>query len=76
MSSFASKHLEGPGGIREMLIVALPMVVSSACETVMVFTNRLFLARQGSESMSAAMGGGLTSFMMTTSSTSWSMARF
>jgi len=66
MSSFASKHLEGPGGIREMLIVALPMVVSSACETVMIFTNRLFLSRQGSEPMSAAMGGGLTSFMMTT----------
>jgi MATE family multidrug resistance protein len=66
MSFSFKKYFEGPGGIREMLVVALPMVVSSACDTVMIFTDRLFLARLGSESMSAAMGGGLTSFMMST----------
>lgn len=60
------RHIEGPGGIREMLIIALPMVVSSACDTVMIFTDRLFLSRLGSEQMSAAMVGGLTSFMLTT----------
>lgn len=49
-----------------MLAIALPMVVSSACDTVMIFTDRLFLARLSSEAMSAAMGGGLTSFMMST----------
>lgn len=66
MSLFTRKDYEGPGGIREMLKVALPMVVSSACETVMIFTDRLFLARVSSESMSAAMGGGLTCFMLST----------
>lgn len=60
------KHLAGPGGIREMVAIALPMVVSSACETVMIFTDRLFLSRLGPQQMSAAMGGGLTSFMLTT----------
>lgn len=49
-----------------MLIIALPMVVSNACDTVMIFTDRLFLSRLGSEQMSAAMVGGLTSFMLTT----------
>ncbi len=49
-----------------MLIIALPMVVSSACDTVMIFTDRLFLSRLGSEQMSAAMVGGLTNFMLTT----------
>ena len=49
-----------------MLAIALPMVISSACDTLMMFTDRLFLARTGAENMSAAMGGGLTVFMMTT----------
>lgn len=49
-----------------MLAIAMPMVVSSACTTVMIFTDRLFLSRLGSEQMSAAMGGGLTNFLLTT----------
>lgn len=54
------------GGLREMLAIALPMVVSQACETVLIFTDRLFLAQLGSITMSAAMAGGLTSFMLMT----------
>lgn len=54
------------GGLREMLAISLPMVVSHASETVLVFTDRLFLSRLGPVSMSAAMGGGLTAFMMMT----------
>ena len=49
-----------------MVTIALPMVISCACETVMTFTDRLFLSRLGSEQMSAAMGGGLTCYMMMT----------
>ena len=49
-----------------MLAIALPMVVSGACETVLIFTDRLFLSRLGSVPMSAAMAGGLTSFMLMT----------
>jgi MATE family multidrug resistance protein len=66
VNSRLEKHLAGPGGISQMLAIALPMVISSACDTLMMFTDRLFLARTGSENMSAAMGGGLTVFMMTT----------
>lgn len=60
------KHLEGPGGIGQMVGIALPMVASSACETAMTFTDRLFLSRLGPEYMSAAMGGGLSVFLMMT----------
>ena len=42
------------------------MIVSQACETVMIFTDRLFLSRLGPEYMSAAMAGGLSSFMVMT----------
>jgi MATE family multidrug resistance protein len=54
------------GGVRELLAIALPMVVSHACDTVMTFTDRLFLSRLGPEQMNAAMAGGLSCFMMTT----------
>ena len=49
-----------------MLAIALPMVISNACDTAMIFTDRLFLSRVGPQYMSAAMGGGLTCFTMTT----------
>ncbi len=52
------------GSIGEMIAIALPMVVSTSCETIMVFTDRMFLSRLGPEMMNAAMGGGLTCFVM------------
>ncbi len=55
-----------PGGIREMLVIALPMVISTSCDSFMTFVDRLFLARLGPAHMSAAMGGGLTAFTMMT----------
>ncbi|MCP4456115.1 MAG: MATE family efflux transporter [Planctomycetes bacterium] len=55
-----------PGGIRELLVIALPMVVSHACDTVMVFTDRLFLSRLGAVHMNASMAGGLSCFMAIT----------
>jgi len=46
-----------PGGIKELLILAFPMIISTACDGVMTFTDRMFLARVDSEQMNAAMGG-------------------
>lgn len=53
-----------PGGIRELLVIALPMIISTACDGVMTFTDRLFLARVAPEQMNAAMGGGIAMQMM------------
>ncbi|MDD4295114.1 MAG: MATE family efflux transporter [Candidatus Omnitrophica bacterium] len=58
------KKINKPGGIKEMIFIALPMVVSHACDTVMVFTDRMFLSKLGSLQMNAAMGGGMSSFVM------------
>jgi MATE family multidrug resistance protein len=55
-----------PGGMRELLSVALPMVASQSCETLMMFSTRVFLSWVHPEYMSAAMGGGLTAFMFMT----------
>ena len=53
-----------PGGIRELLILAVPMIISTACDGIMTLTDRLFLARVGPEQMNAAMGGGVTMQML------------
>ena len=52
------------GGIKEMVFIAFPMFVSHACETIMIFTDRLFLSKLDSFQMNAAMGGGMASFVM------------
>jgi MATE family multidrug resistance protein len=61
-----SNKQHAPGGIAEMLAIALPMVISMACDGVMVFTDRLFLARISPVHMNASMGGGVmvTTFIL------------
>ena len=61
-----SKHLSGPGGISQLLVIAMPMVVSQTCDTVMMFTDRLFLSQLSPVHMAASMSGGLTMFMFMT----------
>ena len=60
---FLKKYFSGyadAGGIRELLVLALPMIISTACDGIMTFTDRLFLARIDSEQMNAAMSGAVT----------------
>jgi multidrug resistance protein, MATE family len=59
------KGYNDPGGIGELLLIAIPMVISTACDGVMTFTDRLFLSRIGSEQMNAALGGGIALQMLT-----------
>ena len=47
---------------RELLDIALPMVVSQGSFAVMVFCDRMFLAFLGPEFMAAAMAGGVSAF--------------
>jgi MATE family multidrug resistance protein len=54
------KDYHNPGGIKELLILAVPMIISTACDGIMTMTDRLFLARVGPEQMNAALGGGVT----------------
>lgn len=54
------------GGMRELLLLALPIIASQSCETIMVFTDRVFLSKLSSEQMNAATGGGISSFLLLT----------
>ena len=49
---------------RRLLIIAVPMVISQASDTMMLFVDRLFLSRLGEEYLAASMSGGLTLFMV------------
>jgi len=42
-----------------MLIISLPMVLSMSFDTFLVFINRMFLSKLGSDYMNAALTGGL-----------------
>ncbi len=67
MNSQSPSNLEiRQGGMREMISVALPMVVSFACDTVMIFSDRLLLSRLGPDLMNAALGGGIGFYMLIT----------
>lgn len=54
-----------PGGQKELLGLALPMIIATACDGVMTFTDRLFLAKVGSEQMNASLAGGTAIQMLT-----------
>ncbi len=62
------KHSTGfrKGNIIELFMISFPMMISQGCETIMIFTDRLFMSKLGPEQMSATLMGGLTVFVMTT----------
>ncbi len=53
-----------PGGIKDLLVMALPMMISTACDGMMTFTDRIFLSKIGTDAMNAAMGGFVTYQML------------
>jgi MATE family multidrug resistance protein len=65
-STFLQRHLEGEGGIKALLPLALPMVVVQSFDTVMMFLGRLFMGRLGPEYIAATLSGGLTAFLVQT----------
>jgi MATE family multidrug resistance protein len=54
------------GNVRDVIAVALPMVVSLSSDTIMTFTSRWFVSKLGSSSMNAVFAGGLAAFAVQT----------
>lgn len=46
------------GDIRDVLVVALPMLLSMSFDTLMTFVDRLFLSKLGPAEMNASLGAG------------------
>jgi MATE family multidrug resistance protein len=50
--------------LKTLLALAMPVVITQASDTIMLFTDRLFLSRLGIDYVAPAMSGGLTCFVM------------
>ncbi|MEW6348066.1 MAG: MATE family efflux transporter [Thermodesulfobacteriota bacterium] len=59
-----NSRLHEPGGYREVLGVAMPLVASTASVTVMLFVDRMFLSWHGQASVAASVPGGATFWMI------------
>lgn len=66
--TFLKQILAAPcrGNIRDVMIVALPMLLSMSFDTLMTFADRLFLAKVNPELMNAALAGGSAQVMVMT----------
>ena len=63
MTGLQTSRLEPPT-MNRIFSIALPMVLSQATDTVMLFADRLFLSRLGKTYIAASMSGGLTSLVV------------
>lgn len=53
-----------PAGYRELLLIAVPLVLSTGSMTVQQFTDRMFLSWYSPEALAASMPAGITSFAL------------
>ena len=60
MFSLKSFKNATPGSVRELFVIAAPMMISTACDGIMTFTDRFFMAKLAPEQMNAVMAGGIT----------------
>jgi MATE family multidrug resistance protein len=57
------KRWSQPNGYRAVLNVSLPLVISMASTTIMLFTDRIFLANYSLDAIAAATPAGVTNFL-------------
>jgi MATE family multidrug resistance protein len=63
-STIISRPSPEPGGYREVIRIALPLILSTASLTLMLFVDRMFLSWYGEDSVAAATPGGITYFTL------------
>lgn len=64
MSESESTPAFTPGGYREVLRIAYPLIISTASFSVMQFVDRVFLAQYSAVSIQAALPAGLLAFTL------------
>lgn len=52
----------GSGGMKEVLLIALPLALSSACNAVNLFVDRMMLTWYSPQAMAAGFPAGITAF--------------
>ena len=64
MNEPLKKELDRTGSFKEVLIVALPLILSSSCHAMNMFVDRLMLTRYSQAASAAGFTGGLTHFTL------------
>ncbi|MDR0932799.1 MAG: MATE family efflux transporter [Victivallales bacterium] len=79
---FDRREFTNPGGYREIWKIAWPLVVLNASNTIMMITNRVFIAQSSSEEIAAAMPAAqmfftlMAFFLITTGFTATIVAQY
>lgn len=61
---FSPAEFTGPGGYREIGLIAYPLILMSASTVVMQFADRKFLGNSSTEELAAAMPSGILYFTL------------
>lgn len=61
---FLKQRWESEGGYREVLLIAVPLILSTGSWSLLLFFDRMFLTWYSSEAIAAAMPAGMASFAM------------
>ena len=64
MLGYVRNRWSAPGGYREFLGIALPLILSTAFWSIQHFVNRVFLTWYSTEALAAAMPAGMSSFLI------------
>ncbi len=56
---------EGPGGYREFLVLAFPLIISTGAWSIQHFVDRMFLSWYSPETMAASLPAGMFNFALT-----------
>jgi MATE family multidrug resistance protein len=59
-----SSRWSHPAGYRKVLLIAIPLVISTSSQTLQMFVDRLFLIWYSPEAIAAAMPAGMVQFTM------------
>ena len=62
---YSPKKFKKNGDVKDVLVVALPMLLSMSFDTIMTFIDRLFLSKLGPAEMNAALGAGAVQLALT-----------
>lgn len=62
---YRPKKFKKNGDVKDVLVVALPMLLSMSFDTLMTFIDRLFLSKLGPAEMNAALGAGAVQLTLT-----------
>ena len=64
MFAYIKSRWSEEGGYREVLSIAVPLILSTGAWSVLLFVDRMFLAWYSSDAIAAAMPAGMASFAM------------